>query len=259
MTAEPIRIPVEVTAAPPIFDQVARGYDRTQVDEYILTVEQEMAELCWQRDWLESREREVRRDTERLATERAEWEAERDAWQAEKDAWEPSPARIGDRAHLILRMAHDEADALLEATRRDCDERRAADAAEAEQARAEFERSAAEARAGLRRELELERLRAQAEAHEVVHRARQQAARLTETARHDSETLRLRALEYLAAARQERAKAASLLGDLAERLRGVSERLGSHDEDLPRRLVVLTSLLDDDQDGPPRITAAPPA
>ncbi|HEY9476777.1 MAG TPA: hypothetical protein VIS06_23380, partial [Mycobacteriales bacterium] len=135
MTAEPIRIPVEITAAPPVFELTSRGYDRAQVDQHLLAAEQELAEVTWQRDWLESREKEVERERERLAADRAEWEAERDAWQAEKDAWEPSPTKIGDRAHTILRLAHQEAEGLLEATRRDCAERRARDEAEATEAR----------------------------------------------------------------------------------------------------------------------------
>ncbi|HEX5494255.1 MAG TPA: hypothetical protein VFX70_06750 [Mycobacteriales bacterium] len=255
MTAEPIRIPVEVTAAPPIFDLVSRGYDRVQVDEHLLAVEQELAEVCWQRDWLESQEKEVTRERERLTAERADWEAERDAWQAEKDAWEPSPAKIGDRAHAILRMAHEEAEQLLEATRRACADRRARDEAEASAARESLERELAEARAGLRGELDLMRLQTEAEVHELVHQARQQAARIAEAARHETETMRLRALEYLGAARQERAKAASLLGDLADRLHTVSERLAGNDDFLARRLVVLTGQSDE----PGQLGAAPPA
>lgn len=256
MTAEPIRIPVQVTTAPPIFELVPRGYDRGQVDEHLLALEQELAEVCWQRDWLESQEKEVTRERERLAAERAEWEAERDAWQAEKDAWEPSPAKIGDRAHAILRLAHQEAEELLERITRDCADRRARDEAEAAAARAELERELAEARAALRNELDMARLKAEAEMHETVHRASQQAARLTEAARHETETMRLRALEYLGAARQERAKAASMLGDLSERFRAVSERLAEKNELLPRRLVVLAG---ESADEPGQAQAAPPA
>lgn len=261
MTAEPIRIPVEITAAPPIFELTSRGYDRTQVDAHLLIAEQELAEVTWQRDWLESREKEVERERERLAAERAEWEAERDAWQAEKDAWEPSPARIGDRAHTILRLAHEEAEQLLAATRRHCTERRTRDEAEANRARESLEREIAEARAGLRSELELMRLEAETQARELVHRARQQAAELTETARHETEVMRLRATEYLGAARQERAKAAALFGDLSERLHTVAGRLANTGEELPSRLVMLTtgSVEDADRTDRDRIEAAPPA
>lgn len=245
MTADPIRIPVEVTTPPPIFELVAKGYDRTQVDEHLLRLEQELAEVAWQRDWLESQRQEVEQERERLR-------AERESWEAERDAWEPSFAKLGERAQLILSMAQQEADALLEATRRHCEERRARDDAEASAARAAFEQEAAEARAQLRRELDLARLRAEAEANEIVHAARQQAARLTEAARHEAETTRLRGLEYLAAARQERAKTAAMLGDMSDRLRRAAERLSDSDRDVPRRLVVLTGRADDE---PPQVEA----
>jgi hypothetical protein len=113
----------------------------------------------------------------------------------------------------------------------------------------------------LRSDLDLMRLEAETEARELVHRARQQAARLTEAARHETEAMRLRAAEYLGAARQERAKTAAVLGDLSERLHTVAGRLASQDEDLPRRLVVLTneSVEEITQAGTAQIEAAPPA
>lgn len=239
MDAEPIRIPVEVETEPPVFDIAPRGYDRGQVDEHIVALEQELAELTWQREWLEAKEGELAADRERLDAERAEFDAER-------DAWEPSFARLGDRVEEILRDSRAEADAMVAAAEQKCERRRARDREEAEAERAVFAKEAAEARAELSHELEVAGLRADSAAAGVLQAARRDAEEMRRAARQEAETIRMRAAEALAAARRERGKAAVRLAELAERVRAMSDRLTEPDERVPvngsspRRLVVLT-------------------
>lgn len=218
MTAEPIRIPVEVTSPPPIFDLVPKGYDRSQVDEHLLGLEQEIAELTWERDWVEGRSQELAREAEQL-------QAERDEFESMRDSWEPSFAKLGERASEIIRLTQAEADALLEASREEASERRTRTEQDVKTAREALEQEIADARADLRNTLELSRREAEAQAQQILHEARQQAAELEATARRDAEAVRIRTVEHLAAARQERAKTATMLAELSERLRSAAERL----------------------------------
>lgn len=215
---EPIRIPVEISSPSPIFNVVAKGYDRAQVDEHLFNLAQEMAELKWQHEFWQSQRDVIERDRTQLEEERA-------AFLADRDSWEPSFALLGDRAQQILRMAQAEADALRERTTADCEAERSSAEAEMTEWRSTFDRQKAESIAELRQELEHMRLEADDKAAHVMHSAHTKADALLEESRHKAEAIELRANNDLSAARQERHKIAQQLAELVDRIQASSHWL----------------------------------
>ena len=240
--AEPIRIPVEISRPPAVFDTAVRGYDRRQVDEHVGRLEQELAELAWQRDVLDSERQQVRAAREEIAAERA-------AWEDQKASWQPSFAALGERVNEILTMSQQEAEQLRIRTARECEEQRRA--AEQEIAKVREAQAADDARvkAELRRDLDMARREAEAEAAQILHNARTEADGLVEAARHEAEGIKIRAQEILAAARQERTKLAMHLAEVSERLASAQNFLADAGESPdvlpPPRTVVHIDAMDD--------------
>ncbi|HSV67753.1 MAG TPA: hypothetical protein VLJ59_17865 [Mycobacteriales bacterium] len=223
--AQPIRIPVEISRPTRVFDLVVRGYDRRQVDDHIIRLEQELAEVVWQHDVLESERHQVRAGLADLDRQRAEWEER-------KATWQPSFAELGERVSTILSLAQQEAEQFRTRTAREhADEHRRAER-EIAAARETFEHEMAESRAGLRRDLDLMRREAEAAAVQIVHTARSEADALVEAARHEADGIRIRAQEMLAAARQERARVVHQLGELTDRLKAAQNFLAEAGEPL---------------------------
>src|SRR5882724_9162734 len=110
----PIRIPMEISTPPAVFDLVLRGYDRRQVDAHIGKLEEELAELAWQRDVLEGERQQLRRAREQV-------EAARVAWEQQPPARPPSLSEVGERVQEILSMSQQEAEQLRARTARECE------------------------------------------------------------------------------------------------------------------------------------------
>jgi hypothetical protein len=233
-----VRIPVEVPEDAVVFDVVARGYDRRQVDEHVATLEQELAELRW--------------EAEDVAARRAELADARAAFDRERAEWEPSWTLLGARAREILQLAveeaaqvradavagtaalHRQAEADLEQARRE-----AAHEAQALRARAARDLEVFEDEARLRREL-LERDLAHArrdaelEATGLVATATARADELVETARRAAAELQAAAAAELTHTARSRDALAQELVDLSERLVAVVSRLGVERPDADR-------------------------
>jgi hypothetical protein len=240
--AQPIRIPMEISRPPAVFDLVVRGYDRRQVDEHVGRLEQELAELAWQRDVLDSERQQVRAAREEVAAERATWEEQRATWQ-------PSFSALGERVNEILSMSQQEAEQLRVRTARECDDERRAAEQEIAKIREAFAAESAQTRAELRRDLDLARREAEAEAAQIVHNARTEAESLVEAARHEADGIRLRAQEILAAARQERTKVALQMSEVADRLSSARQFLNEAGEPTaapqpPRHVVQIDAMND---------------
>jgi cell division septum initiation protein DivIVA len=233
---------MEISRPPAVFDVVVRGYDRRQVQEYLSGLEEELAELAWQRDVLDGERQQVRAACEELAAERA-------AWEEAKAGWQPSFAALGERVNEILTMAQQEAEQLRTRTARECEEERRTVEHETGKAREEFAIQSVQMKAELRRDLDLARREAEAEAAQILHNARSEAESLVEAARHEAEGIRIRAQEVLAAARQERTKAALQLAEVVERINSAHRFLvdagESVDGSAPPRIVVHIDAMDD--------------
>jgi cell division septum initiation protein DivIVA len=240
--AQPIRIPMEISRPPAVFDVVVRGYDRRQVQEYLSGLEQELAELAWQRDVLDAERQQVRAAREELVAERASWEEE-------KAGWQPSFAALGERVSEILTTAQQEAEQLRTRTKRECEEGRRTVEQEIGKTREELAAQSVQQKAELRRDLDLARREAEAEAAQILHNARSEAESLVQAARHEADGIRIRAREILAAARQERTKAALQLAEVAERINSAHQFLAdaaeSADGSAPPRIVVHIDAMDD--------------
>jgi cell division septum initiation protein DivIVA len=227
-----VQIPVEVADHAAVFDVVARGYRRSQVDAHLAALEQELAELRWEHD-------DVRAQRAALAEQRAE-----------QERWVPSFDALGERVVALLRLAEQEAAALraeaVEQARRTEQEataglaERVAEqerAAEQAQRAAERELRALEAGTRTRRELlegELVRVRRDAEL-EVAGRLATATARaqdlLAEAARQADE-IRGRARAEVAALQRRRDELTREMIDLSERLVAVVHRLDRSDPPL---------------------------
>jgi cell division septum initiation protein DivIVA len=250
MAEEPIRIPVEISRPPAVFDLVVRGYDRRQVDEHVTRLEQELAELAWQRDVLEAERQQVRAGREQLERERTEWERT-------KQDWQPSFSALGDRVSQILAMSQTEAEQLRAGTVRECAEERRKLARELASAKETVARQSAQSKAALRRELDAMRHAAEAESARIVHNARSEADAMLEAARHDVDGIKIRAQELLASARQQRTRVALQLTEVTERVAAAQQFLseagepagtgGSADREPapPPRIVVQIDAMDD--------------
>jgi hypothetical protein len=239
--AEPIKIPVEISRPPAVFDLVVRGYDRRQVDEHVGRLEQELAELAWQRDVLDAERQQVRAVREEIAGERA-------AWEEQKASWTPSFAALGERVNEILTMSQQEAEQLRLRTVRECEETRRALDQEMAKAREALAAEHVQNKAELRRDLDMTRREAEAEAAQILHNARTEADSLVEAARHEADGIRIRAQEILAAARQERTKLAMHLSEVADRLASAQSFLaeaGESPDAPPPRNVVHIDAMDD--------------
>jgi cell division septum initiation protein DivIVA len=240
--AQPIRIPMEISRPPAVFDVVVRGYDRRQVQEYLSGLEQELAELAWQRDVLDAERQQVRVAREELVAERAAWEQERIGWQ-------PSFAALGERVNEILTMAQQEAEQLRTRTARESQEERRTVEQEINKAREELATQSVHTKAELRRDLDLARREAEAEAAQILHNARTEAESLVQAARHEAEGIRIRAREILAAAWQERTKITLQLAEVVERISSAHQFLTdvgeSADGSAPPRIVVHIDAMDD--------------
>jgi FtsZ-binding cell division protein ZapB len=221
--AEPIRIPMEISRPPAVFDLTVRGYDRRQVDEHIGRLEQELAELAWQRDVLDAEREQVRTAQEELA-------AERTAWEERRATWQPSFSALGERVNEILSMSQQEAEQLRARTARECEEERRKVDQEIAKTREAFAAESAQTKAELRRDLDLSRREAEAEGAQILHNARVEAESLVEAARHEADGIRIRAQEVLAAARQERTKVALQLSEVVERLTAAQQFLAEAGE-----------------------------
>jgi cell division septum initiation protein DivIVA len=223
MAEEPIHIPVEISRPPTVFDLVVRGYDRRQVDEHVTRLEQELAELAWRRDVLEAERQQVRAGREQLERERAEWERT-------KQDWQPSFSALGDRVSQILAMSQTEAEQLRTRTIRECAEERRKLEQELAAAKETAARHSAQSKAALRRELEAMRRAAEVDSAQIVHNARSEADAMLEAARRDVDGIRIRALELLASARQQRTKVALQLTEVTERVAAAQQLLAEAGE-----------------------------
>lgn len=227
-----VRIPVEVAGEAVVFDVVARGYSRRQVDTHVARLEQELAELRWARD-------EVAAERERLA-------AEREA----QAAWVPSFEAMGARVVEVLRLAEQEAAALRADVAREARRARAEAVGHLVAAREQEEQALAEARRTTARELrtlevsvqgrrelleaELVRVRRDAEL-EVTGRlatATAQAADAVAEAVRDADALRAAARAELQQLHRRRDALAAEMVDLSERLVAVVHRLDRTDAPL---------------------------
>jgi FtsZ-binding cell division protein ZapB len=239
--AQPIRIPMEISRPPAVFDLVVRGYDRRQVDEHVGRLEQELAELAWQRDVLDAERQQVRTAREEVANERA-------AWEEQKATWQPSFSSLGERVNEILSMSQQEAEQLRARTARECEEERRKVDQEIARTREAFTAESAQTKAELRRDLDMTRREADVEAAQILHNARSEAESLMEAARHEADGIKIRAQEILAAARQERTKVARQLSEVADRLNSAQQFLadaGESPDAPPPRTVVHIDAMDD--------------
>jgi hypothetical protein len=153
MAAEPVRIPVPVETPVAVFDIVTRGYERDQVHEYVARLEQELAELRWEKEFVDAREVDLAARQEEL-----------DRRQALIDTWEPSWQTLGEHAQQIMATTQQHASTL----------------------RAQAARESKESRA--RAEIECATLREAAE--QEADTLRRSAHRLLDVARSDAERLR---------------------------------------------------------------------
>jgi DivIVA domain-containing protein len=244
--AEPIRIPMEISTPPAVFDLVLRGYDRRQVDEHVGRLEQELAELAWQRDVLDAERQQVR-------AARAEMEAERAAWEGERVVRPPTLSEVGNRVKEILSMSQQEAEQLRARTARECEQERRKVEQEIAKAREEFAAESAQTKAELRRDLDLTRREADADVAQTLHNAQVEAEGVVEAARHEADGIKIRANEILGAARQERTKVALYLTEVMERISAAQQFLseagegkpGKNGEAPPPRATVQIDAMDD--------------
>jgi len=227
-----VHIPVEVAAEAAVFDVVARGYHRRQVDAHVSGLEQELAELRWEHDDLAAQRRAL---------------VDR---RAEQERWTPSFSALGERAAEILRLAEQEAAALRGDAAREVraqEHRATAELAAAreqqahtlEQARRTAERelrmlaSATQARRELL-EVELGRTRRDADL-EIAGRLAQAAAQAQDIraqALREADQVRAAVHAEVAQLQRRRDQLAGQLTDLSERLVAVVHRLDRTDTPL---------------------------
>jgi chromosome segregation ATPase len=218
----PIRIPMEISTPPAVFDLVLRGYDRRQVDAHIAKLEEELAEIAWQRDVLEGERQQLRRVRERLEAERAALD--------QQPARPPSLSEVGERVQEILSMSQQEAEQLRARTARECEQERRKVDQEIAKAREDFARESTQQKAELRRDLDMNKREADAAVTETLHNAQVEADGVVEAARHEADGIKIRANEILAAARQERTKVALYLTEVMDRISAAQQFLAEAGE-----------------------------
>jgi len=238
MAAEPVRIPVPVETPVAVFDLVARGYDRDQVHEYVARLEQELAELRWEKEFVEAREAE-------LATRQDEL----DLRQALIDAWEPSWEALGERAQQIMAstqqhastlraQAAKESTELLGRAQAECGQLRAAAEQEADTLRRSAHRLLEVARSDSDRlrellDIDLDRKRRDGELEitGLVNRAQVTAEETIAAAQRKAVRITADATESLAKLQRERDEIARQLDNLVGRLQSVAAHLNDRAED----------------------------
>jgi hypothetical protein len=107
-----VHIPVEVEVEPVTFKVVARGYDPKAVDTHVAALEQELAELRWEREDLAAQHDAVAAQRER------------------QQRWTPTFVTLGDRVEEIIRLAEEEACSLRAAAHTEATKQREQAAAE---------------------------------------------------------------------------------------------------------------------------------
>lgn len=238
MAAEPVRIPVPVDMPVAVFDVVARGYDRSQVHHYVARLEQELAELRWEKDFVEAREAELAMRQEEL-----DWR------QSVIDAWEPSWAALGEHAQQIMADAQQQAAAVRAAAAQECDELRIQARAECAELRAAAEQEADTLRRSAHRllevarsdstrlrellELDLDRKRrdGELEVTGLINRAKVTAEESIAAAERKAIRITMDASERLTRLQRERDEIARQLDGLVGRLQSVAAHLNDHAED----------------------------
>lgn len=232
MSDKLVHIPVEVGTDAVVFDVVARGYHRRQVDAYVAGLEQQLAELRWEHDELTAQRRAV---------------AEQ---RAEQERWTPSFQALGERAAELLRLAEEEATALRTQGARQARRHERQASAELVASREEHTRALEQARRAGERELrsleagvqsrrglleaELSRVRRDAEL-EIAGRLAQAAAQAQDTraeAGREAEEIRAAARAQVTHLRRRRDELAAELTDLSVRLVAVVHRLERSDPPL---------------------------
>lgn len=191
-----VQIAIQPETPVVLFDVVARGYDRRQVDQHLADVEQELTELRFRQDELAAQRQLLREGQEEL-------ERREEQFRVERAAWRPSFAALGERLDAILGLAEQEAGELRARVSAECGERRAAVAEEV----AAVRRALAEEREAARRAAAAELAAAREEAarqrsvlgHEIDSRRRD--AELEITGRLNR--AKVQAEEHLAAARRD--------------------------------------------------------
>lgn len=227
-----VQIPVEVSTPATVFQVVARGYSRRQVDARLAALEQELAELRWQQDDLAA-------EQQALADQRAE-----------QAAWQPSFTALGRRAEQILRLADEEAAALradaVRLARRDQREATAETARLREQQAAELlsarragerelrqlEASVESRRTLLEAELAHQRRDAELEIAGRLAQAQAQADDVRAAAGREAEQLLVTAAAEVERLRRRRDELARELIELSNGLVAVVHRLERSDEPL---------------------------
>jgi chromosome segregation ATPase len=238
---EPIRIPMEISTPPAVFDLVLRGYDRRQVHEHIARLEQELAELAWQRDVLDAERQQVR-------AAREEVEAERAAWKDQRPVRPTSLSEAGERIQEILSLSQQEAEQLRARTARECEQERRKVDQEIAKAREQLAQESTRSKAELRRDLDLSKREADADVAQALHNAQVEADGMVDAARHEADGIKIRANEILAAARQERTKVALYLTEVMERISAAQQFLveaGESGEPTKPRATVQIDAMDD--------------
>jgi cell division septum initiation protein DivIVA len=238
MAAEPVRIPVPVEMPVAVFDIAARGYDRDQVHQYVARLEQELAELRWEKEFVEAREAE-------LATRQDEL----DRRQALIDAWEPSWAALGERAQQVMTstqqqastlraQAAQESTELLSQAQAECAQLRTAAEQEADALRRSAHRLLEVARSDADRlrellDLDLDRKRrdGELEVTGIVNRAQVTAEETIAAAQRKAVRITVDAKESLARLQRERDEIARHLDNLVGRLQSVAAHLNDGIED----------------------------